>query len=83
MVLSRDGHHIGGHSLRHLITSSVRIWSTFRGRRIFLPMAAWVLSGFGDSRAVVVYIFLTWLGTLAAIVITGRWRTSKALGYVR
>ena len=46
---------------------------TFRGRRIFLPMAAWVLSGFGDSRAVVVYIFLTWLGTLAAIVITGRW----------
>ena len=46
---------------------------TFRARRIFLPMVAWVVSGFGESRAVVVYIFLTWLGALVAIVITGHW----------
>ncbi|MEE2777329.1 MAG: hypothetical protein VYE73_11300 [Acidobacteriota bacterium] len=49
---------------------------TFRGRRVLLSLAAWILSGFGESRAAVVYILLTWLGALASIIITGCWLIS-------
>jgi hypothetical protein len=44
---------------------------SFRARRIFVPAMAWLISGGSESRAVLAYVLLTWLGTFVALWMAG------------